>query len=397
MDISKYLGSLSKSSLIISGLVFTILLGYIDYVTGPDLSFVIFYLIPTALVTWFAGKGPGILISIVSAVTWIVSDFMAKSQYSHFFIPYWNMVIECSVFFLVVYVFSALKTVLAREEELNLKLKQNIQKITDLNKELEMFNHTVSHDLRTPLIVIGGFAKRLQKKYSGNLDDTAREELNIIQENTQRMSRLIDDLLAFSRSERQQIKSEVVDMSKIAKTIVEELKVLTSGKTSIYIKDIPVVYGDPIMLRQVLYNLITNAIKFTKYKEKAIIEIGCTIDNNEHNYYVKDNGSGFDMKYADKLFGVFQRLHNSEEFEGTGIGLTIVQRIVNRHGGRVWAEGKIDEGATFYFSLPNKGLGSGTGGVPATEGDSNSLRSRREEIAPDMYDPKKLNQHIISH
>ncbi|NWF98432.1 MAG: GHKL domain-containing protein [Nitrospirae bacterium] len=352
MIILKYLGSLSKAALIISGVVFTILLGFIDYLTGPDLSFIIFYLIPIALVTWFAGKWPGIFISIVSAITWIVSDIMVKSSYSHFLIPYWNMVVEFSVFLLVVYIFSTLKIVLAREKELNMKLKQNIQQITDLNKELETFNYSVSHDLRTPLIVIGGFAKRLLKKYSGNLDDKWREELNIIQENVQRMSRLIDDLLAFSRSERQQIKFEVVDMNKLARNVVEELKVLTSEKTLIDVKDIPSVYGDSIMLHQVLYNLISNAIKFTKHKETVIIEIGCKIEKDEYIYYVKDNGAGFDMKYADKLFGVFQRLHKSEEFEGTGIGLAIVQRIVKRHGGRVWAEGKADEGATFYFSLP---------------------------------------------
>jgi signal transduction histidine kinase len=391
MNMLKYLGSLSKSLLIISGLVFTVLLGFIDYLTGPDLSFTTFYLIPVALVTWFAGKGPGILISLVSAITWMVSDFMVKSSYSHFLIPYWNMIVEFSISFLVVYIFSTLKTVLRREEELNRKLRQNIQQITDLNKELETFNHTISHDLRTPLIVIGGFAKRLLKHYSGNLDDTGREELNIIQDNAQRMSRLIDDLLAFSRSERQQIKSEIVDMSKIAKKIVEELKVLTPEKTSIYIRDIPIVYGDPVMLRQVLYNLITNAIKFTKYKEKAIIEIGCTIQKGEQIYYVKDNGSGFDMKYADKLFGVFQRLHKGEEFEGTGIGLTIVQRIVTRHGGRVWAEGKVGEGATFYFSLPHKRLKSGIGGVLAMEGDRDSFRSGRDEFVPDIYDAKELN------
>jgi signal transduction histidine kinase len=391
MNMLKYLGSLSKSLLIISGLVFTVLLGFIDYLTGPDLSFTTFYLIPVALVTWFAGKGPGILISLVSAITWMVSDFMVKSSYSNFLIPYWNMIVEFSISFLVVYIFSTLKTVLRREEELNRKLRQNIQQITDLNKELETFNHTISHDLRTPLIVIGGFAKRLLKHYSGNLDDTGREELNIIQDNAQRMSRLIDDLLAFSRSERQQIKSEIVDMSKIAKKIVEELKVLTPEKTSIYIRDIPVVYGDPVMLRQVLYNLITNAIKFTKYKEKAIIEIGCTIQKGEQIYYVKDNGSGFDMKYADKLFGVFQRLHKGEEFEGTGIGLTIVQRIVTRHGGRVWAEGKVGEGATFYFSLPHKRLKSGIGGVLAMEGDRDSFRSGRDEFVPDIYDAKELN------
>ena len=351
-DILKYIGSLSRPALIISGLVFAILLGYIDYLTGPDLSFIIFYLIPIALVTWFAGRSSGILISIVSAIIWIISDIMVKSSYPHFLIPYWNTVVEFSVFFLVVYIFSMLKTVLAREEELNIRLKQNIQKITDLNKELETFNYSVSHDLRAPLVVIGGFTKRLLKKYSINLDDKGREELNIIQENVQRMSQLIDDLLAFSRSERQEIKYEVVDMGKLAKNIVAELKELTPEKTLIDVKDMPSVHGDRMMLHQVLYNLVSNAAKFTRHKETAIIEIGCRVGKDEHIYYVKDNGAGFDMKSVDKLFGVFQRLHRSDEFEGTGIGLAIVKRTINRHGGRVWAEGKIDEGATFYFTLP---------------------------------------------
>jgi two-component system sensor kinase len=382
MNILKYLGSLSKAALIILGVVFTILLGFIDYLTGPDLSSIIFYLIPIAFVTWFSGKWPGILISIVSAITitWIVSDFMVKSPYFHFRIPYWHMVVEFSIFFLAVYIFSTIKTVLTRKEELNIKLKQNIQQVTELNKELETFNYSVFHDLRTPLIVIGGFAKRLLKKYSGNLGDKGRKELDIIQENVQRMSRLIDDLLAFSHSERQQIKSEVVDMEKLARNVAEELKVLRSGKTLIDIKDMPPLCGDSTMLHQVLYNLISNAIKFTKHKETAIIEIGCKIEKDECIYYVKDNGAGFDMEYADKLFGVFQRLHKSEEFEGTGIGLAIVQRIVKRHGGRAWAEGKIDEGATFYFSLPNKGLRELLGVLELEE--DNKFSREEEQLLP---------------
>ena len=143
-------------------------------------------------------------------------------------------------------------------------------------------------------------------------------------------------------------------MSKLAKNIVVELKELTPEKTLIDVKEMPSVRGDRTMLHQVLYNLVSNAAKFTRHREAAIIEIGCRIGKDEYIYYVKDNGVGFDMKNADKLFGVFQRLHRSDEFEGTGIGLAIVQRIINRHGGRVWAEGKVNEGATFYFSLPSE-------------------------------------------
>jgi two-component system sensor kinase len=382
MNILKYLESVSKVALITLGVVFTMLLGFIDYLTGPDLSFIIFYLIPIAFVTWFSGKWPGILVSIVSAITitWIVSDFMVRSPYFHFRIPYWHMVVEFSIFFLAVYIFSMIKAVLTRKEELNIKLKQNIQQVTELNKELRTFNYSVSHDLRTPLIVIGGFAKRLLKKYSGNLDNKGRQELDIIQENVQRMSRLIDDLLAFSRSERQQMKSEVVDMEKLARNVTQELKVLRSGKTLIDIKDMPPLYGDSVMLHQLLYNLVSNAIKFTKHKQTAIIEIGCKIEKDECIYYVKDNGAGFDMKYADKLFGVFQRLHKGEEFEGTGIGLAIVQHVVKRHGGRAWAEGKIDEGAIFYFSLSNKGPRESLGVLEFEE--DNEFSKEEEQLLP---------------
>lgn len=351
-DISKYPGSSSRTVLIIAGLVFTLLLGFVDYLTGPDLSFIIFYLIPIGLVTWFAGRWPGIFISVVSALIWISLDIIVKTSYPHLFIPFWNTVVEFSVFFLVVYIFSMLKAVLVREEELNVRLRQNIQKVTDLNKELETFNYSVSHDLRTPLIVIGGFAKRLQKKYSADLDETGREELNIIQENVRKMSQLINDLLAFSRSERLDIKREAVDMGRLAKNTILELRELTPGDTLIDMTDLPPVHGDMTMLHQVLYNLISNAVKFTRHMEKAVIEIGCRAGKDENVYYVRDNGAGFDMKNADRLFGVFQRLHRSDEFEGTGIGLAIVKRIIDRHGGRVWAEGKVNEGATFYFSLP---------------------------------------------
>jgi signal transduction histidine kinase len=352
MKVSEHLGKIPRTLLTLSGFVLVILLGLIDYLTGPDLSFVIFYLFPISFIAWFAGKQAGIFIAIASAIAWLLADIMTRPSYSHFIIPYWNVIAECSVFFIVVHIFSMLKTVLEREQNLNKELEQNIKKITELNKEMEAFNYSVSHDLRTPLIVIGGFSRRLLKTSSNKLDTKGREELNIIQENVQKMTQFIDELLAFSRSERQQMKLEDVDMEKLARTILDELKIFVSEKTSINIKDLPPAHGDKIMLHQVYYNLISNAIKFSRHREMAVIEIGCKHEKNGYTYYVKDNGAGFDMRYADKLFNVFQRLHKEDEFEGTGIGLAIVQRIINRHGGQVWAEGKVDEGATFSFSLP---------------------------------------------
>ena len=352
MKVLEYLGKLPGTLLTLSGFVVVILFGLIDYLTGPDLSFIIFYLFPISFVTWFAGRGAGIFISIASAIAWVLADIMTRPSYSHFIIPYWNMIVKFSVFFMVVYIFSMLKTVLEREKELNKELEQNIKKVTELNKELEAFSYSVSHDLRTPLIVIGGFSRRLFKNYSDKLDAKGREALNIIQENAQKMSQFIDELLAFSRSERQEMKLEDVDMEKLARTVLEELKIFTSERTSIKIRDLPPAHGDKIMLHHVFYNLISNTIKFTRDREMAIIEIGCKHEKDDYIYYVKDNGAGFDMQYADKLFNVFQRLHKDDEFEGTGVGLAIVQRVIKRHGGQVWAEGKINGGATFYFSLP---------------------------------------------
>ncbi len=221
------------------------------------------------------------------------------------------------------------------------------------NKELEAFSYSVSHDLRAPLRAIDGFSRIVLEDYSPKLDNEGQRLLNIIAGNTQKMGRLIDDLLAFSRLSRQQITFAAVDMAALAETIFSELKNLEKGrKIEFKVGVLPISYGDHSMLYHVLLNLLSNALKFTRPKAKARIEFGGQTAIGETVYYVKDNGVGFDMAYADKLFGVFQRLHGTDEFEGTGVGLAIVQRIVVRHGGRVWAESGKNGGATFYFSLP---------------------------------------------
>jgi two-component system sensor kinase len=190
------------------------------------------------------------------------------------------------------------------------------------------------------------------EEYYDKLDAEGKRLMNVIRDNAQNMGQLIDDLLAFSRVGRQQIIKSPIDIGKLAKGVFEELTTIDPTRMlQLNIKELPTALGDQPMIRQVLVNLLSNAIKFTRPREPSIIEVGGWSKENENIYYVKDNGVGFDIKYVNKLFGVFQRLHTRSEFEGTGVGLAIVQRIIHRHGGRVWAEGEVDKGATFYFTL----------------------------------------------
>lgn len=220
------------------------------------------------------------------------------------------------------------------------------------NRELESFSYSVSHDLRSPLRAIEGFSHILLEDYSGKLDAEGQRLLNVVCDNTNKMARLIDDILAFSRTGRSEMMSAPIDMDGVVRAVIEELAPAYAGRELTFdVKPLAPAQGDTAMIRRVWTNLIDNAVKYTAPRADAVIEAGSTIGQNEIIYYVKDNGAGFDMQYANKLFGVFQRLHGSE-FAGTGIGLAIVKRIIARHGGRVWAEGKVNEGATFYFSLP---------------------------------------------
>jgi len=220
-------------------------------------------------------------------------------------------------------------------------------------KELESFSYSVSHDLRAPLRAINGFSKIILEDKSDKLDAECKRLLNNIRRNTQNMGQLIDDLLNFSRIGRHEIKQSNINMHKLAKNVFEELKSNVPGRTLKFnIKTLPPARGDQAMIREVFVNLLSNAIKFTRLQKAAVIEISSRIEDKENIYCVKDNGIGFDMKYVGKLFGVFQRLHSVDEFEGTGVGLAIVQRIIHKHAGRVWAEAGVNEGATFYFTLP---------------------------------------------
>lgn len=237
------------------------------------------------------------------------------------------------------------------------KVQQYMKQLEAANKELEAFSYSISHDLRAPLRHINGFIELLGDEDTSSLNETSHHYLQVIAEAARKMGILIDDLLSFSRMGRSEMMQTSISMSQLVAEAQNELQSEIQGKNIIWeTASLPQVYGDPAMLRQVLVNLISNALKYSRNRDSIKIEIGCELSeiSDETICCISDNGVGFDMRYVDKLFGLFQRLHSPEEFEGTGVGLANVRRIIHRHGGQTWAEGVVNGGAKFYFSLPNR-------------------------------------------
>jgi PAS domain S-box-containing protein len=237
-------------------------------------------------------------------------------------------------------------------KKLNNDLNKNVLRLEDSNSELEAFTYSVSHDLRAPLRAIHGYTKVLSKDYADKLDAEALEMMDAVMNNAKRMGQLIDDLLALSRLGRKDLQKRTLDMTNVAKAVINDLqKNEEHQNTNIILHPLPEANADFGLITQVFTNLLSNAVKYSARSENPRVEVGAKEDNGQVIYYVKDNGAGFDMKYYNKLFGVFQRLHDAGEFEGTGVGLAIVKRIIGKHGGRIWAEAEPQKGATFYFTL----------------------------------------------
>jgi len=233
------------------------------------------------------------------------------------------------------------------------EIQSTNKRLEGANQELETFAYSVSHDLRTPLRAVDGFSRILLEDYASTLDAEGQRVVNVIREGTRKMAQMIDDILAFSRAGRLELSVRAIDMEELVREALKTLEPALAGSSvKVEIKSLPASQGDGPMIQRLWTNLLDNAIKFTRTKPGGVVEVGAQAGDNETIYYIKDNGVGFDMQYGHKLFGVFQRLHGPEEFPGTGIGLAIVKRIAERHGGRVWAEGKVGEGATIYFALP---------------------------------------------
>lgn len=237
--------------------------------------------------------------------------------------------------------------------KLNSQLKHKVDELETVNKEIDSFNHTVSHDLRSPLRGISTLAEIMQLEFGEQLPEDAKELLTRLILSTNKIQQLVEDLLEFAKVGRQEIKMEQVNMTELIDQILHEyLPNDPENKISVQVDKLAEAYCDKQLIQQVWVNFITNAIKYSSKKEQPLIRIGNYFKNNEQVYFIKDNGAGFDMTYYKKLFSAFSRLHADAEFKGTGVGLSIVKRIVERHGGRVWGEGKQEEGATFYFSIP---------------------------------------------
>jgi signal transduction histidine kinase len=247
----------------------------------------------------------------------------------------------------------AVRRLRKENRDLQDRVRERTMDLEAANKELEAFSYSVSHDLRAPLRHILGFAGMLETKAASILDGKNLHYLNSISESATQMGRLIDDLLTFSRMGRAEMQRTQCNMNELVDEVLREMSCDTQGRNIDWKLDpLPEVSVDRALLKQVWVNLLSNAVKYTRDRNPAEVKVGWKKRDQEHEFYVKDNGAGFDMEYADKLFGVFQRLHSAKEFEGTGIGLANVRRIISRHGGQTWAEGKPGAGATFYFSLP---------------------------------------------
>jgi light-regulated signal transduction histidine kinase (bacteriophytochrome) len=327
------------------------------------------------LVTWYAGTGPAVVAILLGTAAF---NYMFVEPLHTFYVsaqdlPYFLVFVLSAI---IVASFSAVRrrieeTLRHARDRLQVELEQRQQREAEIrklnqeltlragelvaaNKELESFAYSVSHDLRAPLRHLVGYSELLQKHVSSSLDDKGQRYVQTILESGKRMGNLIDDLLAFSRIGRTETKQTAVDLRQLVADVASEIGAQAKGQDiSWNIGTLPVCYGDRALLRLVLVNLLSNAVKFSGTRCPAKVEIGSVDGHGDKSeIFVRDNGVGFDMRYVDKLFGVFQRLHRADEFEGTGIGLATVQRIVHRLGGTVRAEGMVDQGATFYFSLP---------------------------------------------
>jgi PAS domain S-box-containing protein len=253
-------------------------------------------------------------------------------------------------------------------EELEQRVRERTAELEVANKELEAFSYSVSHDLRAPLRAIDGYSRIVLRDYATEMPADAREYLDGVRRNAQQMGQLVDDLLALSRLGRRALRVRPVEMTDLVRECLDEVR--PPAAAEIRVADLPPAQADPGLLKQVWLNLIGNALKYSGKRQHPVVEVGAGVGPDGPVYFVRDNGVGFDIRYAHKLFGVFQRLHRTEEYEGTGIGLALVQRIIHRHGGRVWAESEPDRGATFFFTL---GPGEATGQVGTWRGDDSRV------------------------
>jgi len=313
-------------------------LGWLDYISGPDFGFSLFYLIPVVIAGWFDGTLFAVIVGALASIAWFLADVLWDKP---LLVSSWNGFTRLAIFIGVGVMMS--------------KLRADRERLKKANDELEAFTYSVSHDLRSPLLHVGSYTEMLARHATPVLDATGTHYLTAISDASSTALTLIDDLLDFAHVGRDAMRLSAVDLSLIVEDLRREFSEAAGDRTIRWqFGSLPTVRGDAAMLRVALHNLFDNAVKYTRPRAEALIEVGSYGDHEQIVVYVRDNGVGFDQQYEKKLFRVFERLHGPTEFEGTGIGLAIVNRIVARHGGATWAEGKKGEGATFYMSLPTR-------------------------------------------
>lgn len=341
----KIIESFSDRSKVIICLLLCFILGIADYVTG-DLSLLIFYSFPIVFAAWFIGQRAGVYFALLSSMQiFIIEMLVVPGKVPMAGLRHWNTLMEVCYLFLTASLVSKVRI----ETEI---VKQRSIALESANQELESFSYSISHDLRSPLVWMGGYCRSILKNYGDKLDALSREQLRGICSGILRMEQLITSLLDLSRLAQGELICTVTDLSEMARSVATELTLAEPARlVKFNITEGVTGRGDQRLLRVVLDNLLKNAWKYTREQEYAVIAFGVTEIEGKYAYFVHDNGAGFNMALADKLFVPFQRLHSADIFKGHGIGLATVKRIISRHHGEIWAEGREGQGATFYFTL----------------------------------------------
>ncbi len=352
MSIDTYLKKKSKTSLMAIGMALTLGVGVLDYITGSEIRIDVAYILPISFIVWYISNKAGIIISTISCLSIYFSDHLSDPGYHIRFLDMWNLFLIFILFVLASFMLTKLQYLLHKQNQLSVELQKSMNDVKTANEYLDAFSYSVSHDLISPLWRIESYAQMLADQYSGKLDETSDDYIERIQVNARRMKELIDALLDLSHYARGDPNRSSVDLTAMVKRAVEEsVKFWPGRKIEFVATEGVTANGDPALLQVIIFNLVENALKFTKHRSISKIEFGMTKINGKDVYFVKDNGAGFSMDNAERLFRPFQRLHSQIDFPGTGIGLATVMRIIQRHGGRIWAESRVNAGTTFYFTL----------------------------------------------
>jgi signal transduction histidine kinase len=363
--------------LFLLSIALVVLFVYVDLTTGTEFGVSILYLVPVTVAAASGVRGGGFIVAVLAAGALYAVDVREPPYYTILWAPIWNSFIRL-VYFLTAAILVReyrAKRLLARElEHLNLELESRVNDRTsalrELNEELESINNNIAHDLRTPLRGINGYSHLLLKEYGNVLDETAREYLERVDAATARMGALIDALLSLSKLAHGEIRQQQVDITKLASGVAADLAEREPiRKLRIEVAEGLRARGDRALLAALLTKLLENAWKFTRGVESAFVQVGGQERGGEVVFFVRDNGVGFDPEYSEKLFQPFQRLHKPGDYEGQGLGLAAAQRIVKRHGGRIWAKGRVGEGTTIFFTLPESRLAAGESSLDATVGE----------------------------